>query len=128
MPYYLIDLEGARATVAPVVLRDLPPEAKCFQGNPAENHDQHGQSDKEEPMKASPASWPSSAGFLCAGYSHVFLVDIHVRRWSGLERGHTPLASRATRRDSIPPARPVPVAPLAPLDLPLLQPLLTPGP
>src|SRR5260221_14376195 len=116
MPYYLIDLEGARATVAPVVLRDLPPEAKCGQGNPAENHDQHGQSDKEEPMKASPASWPSSAGFLCAGYPH-FLVDIHVRRWSGLERGYTPLASRATRRDGMADSSRVDIAALAQLDL-----------
>src|ERR1700676_1910913 len=63
MPNRNIYLVGAWATVMPVVLCDLPPVRERVKGDPPKYHDEHGYTNKYQPVKThSSATRQQAAG------------------------------------------------------------------
>src|SRR5260370_36058861 len=80
----LIDLEGAGATIVPVVLGGLPPDADGVESDPAENHHEHEQSYEKQRMETpsgarSGSSIPARSWCGCASVRWVDLFFFHVQ-------------------------------------------------
>ncbi len=64
---YGVDLEGARAAVAPVVLCVLPPPAQHGEQQPQCEHRQHAEAQEDQPVQAMASGWHVGVGMASLG-------------------------------------------------------------